>query len=91
MKTVLNVKVDRDVKQKAQKVAAELGLPLSIVVNMHLKRFAHERQIVFTVPESMSKNLEQRVAKIDSDIKLGRNLSPVFDSTKAMDDYLDSL
>lgn len=91
MKTVLNVKVDKKVKQKAQKVAAELGLPLSIVVNAHLRRFISERRITFAIPEKMSKKLEKRLGKIDADIRAKRHLSPVFDSAKEMDSYLNSL
>jgi len=91
MKTVLNVKVDRDVKIRAQKAAAELGLPLSIVVNENLRRFANERMIIFSAPIKMSKKLERELAKVEADIKTGRNLSPVFSSSKEMDDYLDSL
>ena len=88
---MLNVKVDRDVKIKAQKAAAELGLPLSIVVNENLKRFASERAITFAAPEKMSKRLEHQLARVDADIRAGRNLSPVFRSGKKMDEYLDSL
>lgn len=91
MKTVLNVKVDKEVKQKAQKVAAELGLPLSIVVNANLQRFIQDRRIVFAAPRKMSKKLERRLKRVDADLKAGRNLSPVFGSAKEMDDYLDSL
>ena len=43
MKTVLNVKIDRDVKEKAQKTARKLGIPLSLVVNQILKNFIHEK------------------------------------------------
>ena len=80
MKTVLNVKVDREVKIKAQKAAAELGLPLSIIVNENLKRFANERLITFAAPLKMSRKLERHLDKISADVKAGRNLSPVFHS-----------
>ncbi len=91
MKTVLNVKVDREVKIKAQKAAAELGLPLSIIVNENLKRFAAEGTISFFPPIKMSKKLERELKVIDADIKAGRNLSPVFHTAQEMDAYLDSL
>jgi len=37
MKTLINIKTDRDVKISAQKLAKELGLSLSAVVNAYLK------------------------------------------------------
>lgn len=88
MKTVLNVKVDKEVKQKAQKVAAELGLPLSIVVNANLQRFIEDRRIVFAVPSRMSKKLERRLAKIIVDAEGGRNFSPAFSSMSEAIKYL---
>ena len=91
MKTVLNVKVDREVKIKAQRAAAELGLPLSIIVNENLKRFASEGTISFFPPIKMSKKLKRELKVIDADIKAGRNLSPIFHTAKEMDAYLDSL
>lgn len=90
-KTVLNVKVDKEVKQRAQRTAAELGLPLSIVVNAHLKQFAHERQITFSVPEKMSKKLERSIAEAERDLKRGKNISQVFASGAEMDSYLNAL
>jgi len=88
MKTVLNVKVDRDVKIKAQKVAAELGLPLSVVVNFNLRKFVEDKQIVFAVPHKMSKKLENRLGKIKLDAKIGKNISPQFLSMKEAIKYL---
>lgn len=78
MKTVLNVKIDRDVKIRAQKMAAELGLPLSLVVTENLKRFAHERAITFAVPLKPSKKLAKWIKEAERDWKLGKNISPVF-------------
>jgi len=39
MSTVINIKVDPKVKFKAQKVAADLGLTLSRVINVYLHQF----------------------------------------------------
>ena len=88
MKTVLNVKVDKEVKQRAQKVAAELGLPLSIVVNANLQRFIEDRRIVFAAPRKMSKKLERRLANVIADAEVGRNFSPRFSSMKEAIKYL---
>lgn len=91
MKTVLNVKIDRDVKIKAQKAAAKIGLPLSLVVGEQLRHFASEERITFAPPLKPSKKLVRELRVADADIKARRNLSPVFHSVKEMDAYLDSL
>ncbi len=93
MKTVMSFKVDKDVRDKARKVAKKIGVPLSMVVNSGLRRFAQEERIVFQTEESyrMSKKLEQRLKKIDADIRAGRNASPAFSNTEDMDRYLDAI
>ncbi|OGG69122.1 hypothetical protein A3F27_03380 [Candidatus Kaiserbacteria bacterium RIFCSPHIGHO2_12_FULL_53_13] len=93
MKTVISVKVDKDVRDKARKVAQKIGVPLSMVVNSGLRQFAQEERIVFQTEKSyrMSKKLEKKLAKIDADIRAGRNMSPGFTDTKEMDRYLDAL
>lgn len=53
-KTVINVKTDKDLKNKAQKLAKNLGLPLGTVINAYLREFVRERRIVFSEP-SISK------------------------------------
>ena len=48
-KTILNVKTDKDVKEGAQRIAKELGLPLSTVVNAFLKQFVKDRAVLFSL------------------------------------------
>lgn len=93
MKTAISVKVDKDVRDKAQKVARKLGLPLSLVVNTSLKRFAEEERLVVESPRvyRMTKKLERRLAPIEADIKAGRNLSPRLHTPEEIAAYLDGL
>ena len=48
MKTLLNVKTDKDVKEKAQKIAKGIGLPLSSVINAYLKEFIRSKEVTFS-------------------------------------------
>lgn len=91
MKTVLNVKTDKEVKEGAQKVARELGVPLSMVVNAYLKEFIREREVRFSLSPTMSPRLEKLLESVEDDIRKKKNLSPIFSSAKEMDEYLDSL
>ena len=88
---MINIKTDRDIKIKAQKVAKELGLPLGTVLNAYLREFVRTKSASFSIPPQMTPRLEKIISRVEKDIKLGRNLSPVFTSAKEMDDYLDSL
>ena len=78
MKTVINVKADKEVKEQAIATAREMGLPLSTVVNGLLKKFILDKIMVFTAPFKPSKKLEKILRQADKDIEAGRNLSPVF-------------
>lgn len=88
MKTVLNVKTDREVKENAKKIAGELGLPLSVIVNAYLKQFIRNKEVYLSVAPSMSPGLEGLLGPIEIDIKHQRNLSPILSSPQELDEYL---
>jgi addiction module RelB/DinJ family antitoxin len=46
--TILNIKTDKKLKAEAQKVAGELGVPLSTVMNAFLKQFVRDKEVTFT-------------------------------------------
>lgn len=49
--TILNFKTDKKLKTAAQKVAGELGVPLSTVLNAFLKQFVRDKEITFSANE----------------------------------------
>lgn len=46
--TILNVKTDKKLKLEAKKVADELGVPLSTVINAFLKQFVRDKEITLS-------------------------------------------
>lgn len=95
---MINIKTDREVKRKAQKVAKRLGVPLSLVINNYLREFIRAKEVRFSLrdslplgkPEGILKpSVKRRLARIHEDIIAGRNLSPAFHSVADMDAYLD--
>ena len=91
MKTVINLKADKEVKRQAQEVARELGVPLSTVINAYLKQFVRSRQVVLSSVPRMTPALERLLGRVEEDIRRGSNLSPKFASAQAMDAYLDEV
>ncbi|MEK9174744.1 MAG: type II toxin-antitoxin system RelB/DinJ family antitoxin, partial [Patescibacteria group bacterium] len=73
-KTLLNVKTDKKLKQEAQKVAQELGLPLGTIINAYLRDLIREKKIIFSSPPTPNKKTQKLLKKIDADIRLGKNL-----------------
>ncbi|PJE73301.1 MAG: hypothetical protein COV00_00595 [Candidatus Tagabacteria bacterium CG10_big_fil_rev_8_21_14_0_10_40_13] len=91
MKTLINIKTDKSVKENAQKVAKDLGLPLSSVVNAFLKEFVRSRSITFSAMPKMTPYLERILGKTEKDIKEGKNMTGPFNSAREANRYLDSL
>jgi addiction module RelB/DinJ family antitoxin len=84
MKTMINIKAETSLKREAQKLAEDLGLSLSTVVNYFLKQFVSERKITFTDHPMPNKATRMLLEKIDRDIKAGRNMAGPFNSADEM-------
>ena len=91
MKTMINIKADKEVKESAQEIAYDLGLPLSSVINAFLKDFIRSRSISFSVIPKMTHSLENLLSGVEEDIKKGKNLSSAFSSADSANSYLDNL
>jgi addiction module RelB/DinJ family antitoxin len=91
MKTMINIKADKEVKENAQALAKDLGLPLSGIINALLKEFVRNRSVSFSVIPKMTRTLENVLGKVENDIKKGNNMSPVFSSADKANEYLDTL
>lgn len=98
-KTIINIKADREVKVKAQRVAKQLGVPLSLVINNYLREFVRAKEVRFSLrdslplgkPEGVLKPaVARRLARIHKDIVEGRNLSPSFSNMDDAIRYLHS-
>lgn len=88
MQTVIHIKADKEVKENAAKVAKDLGLNLSDVINASLRNFIRTREIVFSHTPQMTPELEKLLDKVEEDIKKGRNLSPRFRSVEESIEWL---
>lgn len=78
---IVNAKIDPQVKKKAQKIAAEIGVSLSDVIDASLREFIHKKSITFRVNEELSDYAIQSLRESMEDIKAGR-VSPAFTKTK---------
>ena len=86
--TVINVKTDKQLKVKAQKIAKEMGLSLGTIINHSLRELVQEKRVVFSVPLVPNKKTERLIREVEKDIRLGRNISPSFTNGEEMDRYL---
>jgi addiction module RelB/DinJ family antitoxin len=90
-KTVINIKADKEVKENAQKLAQELGLSLSDVMNAALRNFIRTRETTFSSIPHMTPELERLLGNVEKDVKEKKNISGSFSTAKEVNAYLDSL
>ena len=89
--TVINIKTDKVLKNDAQKIAKNFGLPLSAIVNAYLREFVREKRIVFSEPPMPNAKTRKILDQAIADIKAGKNIVGPFESAEEMDKFLDSL
>ena len=84
MKTTMHIKVDKDIKEKSAKIAQNLGLSLSAVVNASLRNFVKTETFSVSTAEQMTPYMESWLAEVEKDIKAGRNMSKPYDSAEEL-------
>lgn len=62
MDTTLTVKIPKKVKNDAKRIADELGIPLTTVVNSMLRKFAREKEVTFSVYPTLK---PEKAAELD--------------------------
>jgi len=88
MKTLLNIKTDVEVKSEAKRIAEEIGVPLSTLINAYLKQLLRERRVSFVLPLIPNKKTARLIRKAREDYRKGRNISPAFDNMEDAIAYL---
>ena len=90
-KITINIKADKEVKKKAQKVAADLGIPLSTIINAYLNQFIRTKEVHFYLEGELKPSVKKRLDRLQREAMEGKNLSPAFRTPQEMDAYLKSL
>lgn len=80
MKTVINIKTDKKVKDEAKKIVEEMGLSLSAVINAQLKQLVREQEMRFSLAPKMTSYLEEIAREAREDYRKKINISPAFQS-----------
>ncbi len=91
MNTVLNVKIDPTLKKKAQTVAKDLGLPMSIVVAAGLREFVNTRSLTISDSSRLKPEVEAELRKLSREARAGNfdDYSPAFDDVTKSFAWLD--
>ncbi|MCL2869226.1 type II toxin-antitoxin system RelB/DinJ family antitoxin [Candidatus Saccharibacteria bacterium] len=74
---VINIRTDKELKEKAQAVADEMGLSLSALLNNQLREVIRTRQASFRAkPERMTPKMESIIAEAIAEYNRGEYLGP---------------
>lgn len=87
-KVLLNIKTDKEVKEEASKIAAELGVPLSTVINAYLKEFVREKSIQISIEPRLRPEIGKLLEKASDDYKKRENISDKFSDAEGIIGYL---
>jgi len=82
------IRMNPDIKEKAQEVADELGFSLSTLIKAYVKQLIKTKRIDFSLEEKPSQYLIDSIKRAERDIKEG-NVSPAFKTGKEAVEWLE--
>jgi antitoxin component of RelBE/YafQ-DinJ toxin-antitoxin module len=84
---ILNIKTDPDTKQQLKAFAAEVGLPVSALMNAQIKQMLREGKVEFSTTLEPTPYLAAIIKEAKTDYKAGKNIV----ATTTDEETLDSL
>jgi antitoxin component of RelBE/YafQ-DinJ toxin-antitoxin module len=90
-KTVINIKLSKSLKQDAQALADEIGIPLSTVVIANLKEFVRSRSLAVSALPRLKPEIEKELGEAIADYNASRNISGSFNDLETLNTHLKSL
>ena len=90
-KTVMNIKLSKSLKQDAQSLADEIGVPLSTVVIANLKEFVRSRSLNISALPRLKPEIEKELGEAINDYHAGKNISETFSDNDSLAQHLKSL
>ena len=90
-KTIINIKVSKALKQDAQDLADEIGVPLTTVITASLKEFVRSRSLIVSAFPRLKPEIEHELNEAITDLKSGKNVSKIFTKPDDIAAHLKSL
>jgi addiction module RelB/DinJ family antitoxin len=88
--TLMSLKTDKRIKEKAQKIAKSMGFSLGTLLNAFLRQFIREKEISFSAVrrEKLRPEIERILEEAGQDLRWGKNISPAFENANDAIAYL---
>lgn len=84
---ILNIKTDPDTKEQLKAFAAQVGLPVSALLNAQIKQMLRDGKVEFSTKLEPTPYLEAIIKEAQADYKAGKNIT----ATENDEDTLDFL
>jgi len=85
---IITIKTDPEVKEKVQKVALDMGLTLTSLINSYLKHVVRTKRVEITLDETPNAYLKSVLKQAEKNYKKGKS-SPAFDDVEEAIKWLD--
>lgn len=89
-KTIINIKTDAKTKRELKQFAAELGMPMTAIINAQIKQMLRSRTVILTTDLKPTPYLEKIIKEAEADYAAGRNITRTNSIEEALA-HLDSL
>jgi len=88
--STLNIKIDPQTKQQMQEFAAELGIPVSVILNAQIKQMLRDRVVTLSTELEPTPYLEKVMQQVERDILNKKTFTSTSTSEELLA-HLDSL
>ena len=88
--TMLSIKIDKSLKEKAQELAGKLGVSLNAILNGYLKMFITERQVTFTDHPMPNIKTQKILDRLLADSRANKNIVGPFSTAEEAIEALHS-
>jgi addiction module RelB/DinJ family antitoxin len=76
-KTLISVKIDKSLKKAAQDLVEEIGIPLGTLINIFLKQFVRNKEVIFSVTYKPTPYLMKIIEEAEKELAGGKVPPPV--------------
>ena len=88
--TTMTIKIDKELKKRAQTTAKQIGIPFSTLINAYLREVSATGRVQFSAVEEMTPQMEKIIEQAEEEIAAGEVSGP-FDNVEDFIKHLDSL
>ncbi len=83
-KTILNIKIAPQTKLQIQEFAAELGVPVSVIINAQVKQMLRDRKIVLSTELEPTPYLVKIMEQVEKDLIANKNMTKAMNVKEAI-------